>query len=631
MRARSLIVSSVLALTAATVIPSHVGAIVPTTGFTFESPQRILDNRSNPGGAVVNFPIPVPAGGRTIVAVTLSSANGPTWVYLHPCGVAIDRAQPAANYAETAAGRQNVVPVDPGECATLVGTATLTIDRIASQAPGGDLSYVAANEPTALPVTPQPGQTRFGVTAGLPSDAEAVALWVGIVAPASSPSMWSLVDCDTSQTLGQLVTAPAGTYSEVLIVAPISASGEVCLNSSIAAPVEVDVTRWGYLSPTAVPSAEGLPYSGFVERELPGFEAISPDRLFDTRDAGAPVASGGTYRYQVTGLPARATAVALNLTATQTSGPGFASAYPCDATEAPEVSNVNWTGAGATVPNFSIVSLGSTNELCFDVLSSTHLIADLAGYFVDGGGSGFATVAPGRLFDTRTLGTRVPAGIPYEFNLTGRVPAGTTAAVVNVTITQPAGPGFATVYPCGQAPPEASNVNYLAGETRPNVATVKVPADGRICFFTSAAAHILADLAGAFTPSSDVGLSSSTPFRTFDTRVDFGAVPLDSNEVLPLSFDDPYLRALAWNLTVTGTAGPGFVVGYPCAVDLPTASNVNYSAPGQTVANFAFLTPDADGDLCIYALTSTHVIADDAGAFYAPLPWEVYYDGAPPA
>jgi hypothetical protein len=412
-------------------------------------------------------------------------------------------------------------------------------------------------------------------------------------------------------------------------VAPISTAGEVCFESIGFAPVDVNVNRYGYLASGVTATPEGLPFAGFVERKLPGYEAVAPDRLFDTREAGGPIASGNTYRYQVTGLPAEATAIAMNLTATQTSGPGFVSAYPCDAPAVPEVSNVNWTGAGATVPNFAIVSLGDTGELCFDVLSSTHLIADIAGYFIEGGGSGFATIAPDRLFDTRNLGGPIPSGTSYEFDLTGRIPAGTTAAVVNVTITEPSGPGFATLYPCGQEPPEASNVNYLGGETRPNVATVKVPADGRICFFTSATAHVLADLAGAFTPTSDVGLLSGTPFRSFDTRVDFGAVPLASSEVLPLEFGDPYLRALAWNLTVTATEGPGFVAGYPCAGGLPPVSNVNYSAPGQTVANFAFLTLDDAGELCLFALTGTHLIADDAGGFYAPLPSEVYYDGAP--
>lgn len=629
MRARSLLVSSVVALTAVTVIPGQAGAIVPTVGFSFEVPQRLLDSRDLPGGVVVDVPLGPGPGERRIVSVSLSDASEPTWVYFHPCGSSIDRTTAAANFAEPGRDQNNLAPVGPAECVTLLGNATLTIDAIARQSPTGDLAYVASATPTEIPVPT--GVTSFAVPAGAPASAEAVALWVRVTALDTSAAALGLVDCNGGRELGQIVMASPGRSEDNLIVAPISASGEVCFYDLGLPPEDVSIQRWGYLSPTATPTAEGLPYSGFVERELPGYEAVAPDRLFDTRDSGTPVASGSTFRYRVTGLPADATAVALNLTATETSGPGFVSAYPCDAAEVPEVSNVNWTGAGATVPNFAIVSLGDTGELCFDVLSTTHLIADLAGYFVEGGGSGFATVAPNRLFDTRNLGGPVPGGTSYEFDLTGRVPAGATAAVVNVTITEPAGPGFATLYPCGQAPPDASNVNYLGGETRPNVATVKIPADGRICFFTSATAHILADLAGAFTPTSDIGLLSGTPFRQFDTRVDFGAVPFASGEELALDFRSSYLRALAWNLTVTATEGPGFVVGYPCEGGLPDVSNVNYSAPGQTVANFAFLTIDGARQLCLYALTGTHLIADDAGGFFAPLPWEVYYDGEPPS
>ena len=82
----------------------------------------------------------------------------------------------------------------------------------------------------------------------------------------------------------------------------------------------------------------------------------------------------------------------------------------------------------------------------------------------------------------------------------------------------------------------------------------------------------------------------------------------------------------------------GYVTGYPCSGTLPAASNVNYTAAGQTVANFAFLTPDAAGDVCS-RFTFTH--AADAMAriviqnalFYGRrkasalvIPWATYTD-----
>jgi hypothetical protein len=41
------------------------------------------------------------------------------------------------------------------------------------------------------------------------------------------------------------------------------------------------------------------------------------------------------------------------------------------------------------------------------------------------------------------------------------------AVSLNVTVTDPVGPGFVTVYPCGERP-LASNVNFTSGQTVPN-------------------------------------------------------------------------------------------------------------------------------------------------------------------
>ena len=63
-----------------------------------------------------------------------------------------------------------------------------------------------------------------------------------------------------------------------------------------------------------------------------------------------------------------------------------------------------------------------------------------------------------------------------------------------------------TVFPCGQAVPEASNLNYRAGQTIPNAAVVKLDVSGRVCVYTSAASGLIVDVNG-YTP----GASSVTP------------------------------------------------------------------------------------------------------------------------
>ena len=58
------------------------------------------------------------------------------------------------------------------------------------------------------------------------------------------------------------------------------------------------------------------------------------------------------------------------------------------------------------------------------------------------------------------------------------VPDDAMAVALNVTVTQPSVDGYLTVYPCGQAPPLASNLNFERGETIPNLVITKVGAGG---------------------------------------------------------------------------------------------------------------------------------------------------------
>jgi hypothetical protein len=106
---------------------------------------------------------------------------------------------------------------------------------------------------------------------------------------------------------------------------------------------------------------------------------------------------------------------------------------------------------------------------------------------------------PARLMDTRggvpTIDGQYvgggPVGPGQSVSLTvagrGGVPAsGVGAVVVNVTATQPTSDGFITVWPTGQPRPTASNVNFTAGETIPNLAIAQVGANGQISLYNYA-------------------------------------------------------------------------------------------------------------------------------------------------
>ncbi|TPG17365.1 hypothetical protein EAH86_11570, partial [Pedococcus bigeumensis] len=61
-----------------------------------------------------------------------------------------------------------------------------------------------------------------------------------------------------------------------------------------------------------------------------------------------------------------------------------------------------------------------------------------------------------------------------------------SAVVVNVTVTAAKSAGFLTVYPDGSTMPTASNLNFAAGQTIPNLVIAKVGANGRIALTNGA-------------------------------------------------------------------------------------------------------------------------------------------------
>ncbi len=103
-----------------------------------------------------------------------------------------------------------------------------------------------------------------------------------------------------------------------------------------------------------------------------------------------------------------------------------------------------------------------------------------------------------------------------EVPVSGRGGVGdASAASINFTVVNPSGAGHATVFECGKPVPEASTLNYVAGETVANSTMVPVR-DGKVCVFSYAAADVVADVTGWFPSGSD--FESVTPFRLLDTR-----------------------------------------------------------------------------------------------------------------
>ena len=140
---------------------------------------------------------------------------------------------------------------------------------------------------------------------------------------------------------------------------------------------------------------------------------------------------------------------------------------------------MNFT-AGETVPNLVIAPVGADGKVDFLLSGGTaQIIADVSGWFASGtpaGGGGLTPVTPARILDTRngTGGTIGPVAGKHPVSLSvlgvGGLPvSGMAAVILNVAVTQPTAPGFITVYPDGVGPPATASLNFVAGETVPNL------------------------------------------------------------------------------------------------------------------------------------------------------------------
>jgi hypothetical protein len=271
------------------------------------------------------------------------------------------------------------------------------------------------------------------------------------------------------------------------------------------------VDAMGYFTPVD-PSSPDIAAGRFVP--------INPRRVLDTRPAQAgPVptgwiahkpAVGEKVRVEVpagSGIPASgASALVVNVTATEASGPGFLQAIPTG----------NGTGSTSTVnyvtnesaATHAIVPLGADGTISVFTSNSSHIVVDVMGYITDATVQStslglFVPVPPDRYYDSRIAPHAIhPGGSTIAVPLAGPpfvVPVGAAAISMNLTSDAAAGPGYVTVYPADGTFPLASNLNYVAGTPVANAALVKLSATGTLNTFVNVATHVIIDVNGYFT------------------------------------------------------------------------------------------------------------------------------------
>lgn len=379
-----------------------------------------------------------------------------------------------------------------------------------SDASGGFVGRIPERlaDTRAAEAVPEGCWLRVDLPPSVPDDATAVAVTVTSDRVAAAGFLTVHPCGSVLPELSNLNVRPEGPNSNFAIV-PVDDTRQVCVYSSGGTDVILDLV--GHIGP-----------GGST------FQELEPRRVVDSRDPDrrpANVTGPLNPRQLVTidrqrlGVPVDATAVMVNLTVADATGPGFLTAYPC-AGERPPTSNVNYDTRSARA-NTSIVALSAEGTMCLELdVSSANVIVDLVGWFGQGIDGLEYGVGMSRVADSRNGlgGWNGPFAADetrsFDPGSTRMLPDGTRVAVLGVVATRVEQPGFLQVRPCGITA-DVSSVNFAPGIDITNLVVVPIDDDGSICVTSSAPTDVVVDLFGGFGADGLMRSLSVGPHEVF--------------------------------------------------------------------------------------------------------------------
>jgi hypothetical protein len=288
------------------------------------------------------------------------------------------------------------------------------------------------------------------------------------------------------------------------------------------------------------------------------------------------------------------------------------------------------------------------------------------------GGTLYQPVVPTRIADTRVnsgyqgAGGTLTAGRILQVQVTGigsvsagdLVPLGAFAVVVNITAVNPTSSGYLTAYAGGQTLPFASTVNFLAGQTIANEATITLGNAGFLnpgyinIYNYTGSTDVVVDVQGYYTSADDpealvpsfyypisylspvTGAIDNAPLRVLDTRPGSGQqgagqtigpdaqitfLPGTSTFAPSLTLVPLNATAVVLNITEATETASSYLTVWATGFGQPLASDLNWPAGTGPIANRVIVPYNPlTQSVSIFNWTgSTDVVADLDG-YFAP-------------
>jgi len=596
-----------------------------------------------PGGGTSNYVVVSLTTQRPVITVVPSSLNVTTAQMLTlavsvnvasgypvPTGTVAVSSTVYSSGAVTLSGGGATVQLPAGSL--VVGTVVLTVTYIPDSASAS--LYNSTSENTTVAVG-SPGEITPTVSVHLSSSSITTAQEVTVTATVSGGGGNPTPTGNLTITLGG--TPIAG------IAAPNLQNGSGTISiQGFALPAGSDTLMVNYTpdssSSSTYNSAIG---TATVEVSTPPalgtglqFIPVTPCRIADTRNPAGPFggpepAAGSITTFNIPqsacNIPSTAVAYSLNVTVVPTGSLNYLTMWPSGQPQ-PNVSTLN--SDGRVKANAAIVPAGTNGGVSIFVTDPTQVILDIDGYFVPAGATSalaFYPVTPCRIADTRNAAG--PLAGPFLSAATSRafpilssncgLPSTAQAYSLNVTAIPHTTLNYLTIWPTGEAQPNASTLNSSTGAVTANAAIVPAGGSGNVSVFVYNDADVILDVNGYFAPPATGGLSlyTAAPCRVIDTRpipfIGTTVVSVQGSTCAQPSTAETYVL----NATVVPDGALNYLTLWPSGASQPNVSTLN-ADDGAITSNMGIVDTN-NGAIDAYADGTTNLILDLSG-YFAP-------------
>ncbi len=403
----------------------------------------------------------------------------------------------------------------------------------------------------------------------------------------------------------------------VLVLAAASAGGAA---DAVAVPEAVAATTGA--SPGGLPVAD-VPQPG-------AYRTLPSARLLDTRTTGVPLARGGRLVIPVLGRlgvpPTGVGAVQLHVTAVGASAGSHLTVHPSGV--APTTSSLNYE-VGRAVGNTVTARPGADGAVVVTNGTATvHVVVDLVGWAQAtprADDPGLHTIAPRRVWDSRTGSRPLDVRGTTVVVVGGAVPAAARAVVANLTTVGASASGLPLLSWAAGAPrPTTSNGNTVRGVAVATQVVVGIGTGGGVALATGGGTtHLVLDVVGYLVgprsqlTAGDGQVRTVAPLRLVDTRST--GVPLASGQRLVQQVTGRAGvpgDASAALVTITSVLGPkntGTLVVVGNGEAKPPTSDLN-ARVDLPVAQQVITRLGVDGGIAVIRTGGTgHVVVDLVG------------------